>query len=154
MPENITPSQALLYKTLHPTQRRFLSSFEVCGSLTKAARWAKIHRSNHYAWMDDEEYAAAFRIAESRATRTLEDEAVRRAHEGIRKPVRYKGKIVGYDTEFDNTLLLALLKAGNPEKFRDRSTNDVNLKGTLTIPLSDVDKIIREAKSEPEKVKP
>ena len=71
--------------------------------------------------MQDADYAEAFRIAETRAMRSLEDEAVRRAHDGIRKPVWYKGRIVGYETEYPDALLLALLKAGNPEKFRDRS---------------------------------
>ena len=42
------------------------------------------------------------------------------AHEGLRKPVWYKGKIVGYETENSDTLLLAVLKANNPDKFRDR----------------------------------
>ena len=42
------------------------------------------------------------------------------AHEGLRKPVWYKGKIVGYETEYSDTLLLAVLKANNPDKFRDR----------------------------------
>ena len=42
------------------------------------------------------------------------------AHEGLRKPVWYKGKIVGYETEYSDTLLLAMLKANNPDKFRDR----------------------------------
>jgi hypothetical protein len=55
-----------------------------------------------------------------KAARTLEDAAVRRAHEGLRKPVWYKGKIVGYETEYSDTLLLAVPKANNPEKFRDR----------------------------------
>ena len=63
---------------------------------------------------------ARFRQAEMQAARTLEDEAVRRAHEGLRKPVWYKGKIVGYETEYSDTLLLAVLKANNPDKFRDR----------------------------------
>lgn len=58
-------------------------------------------------------------MAEAQAARTLEDEAVRRAHEGLRKPVRYKGKIVGYETEYSDSLMLALLKANNPEKFRE-----------------------------------
>ena len=42
------------------------------------------------------------------------------AHEGLRKPVWSKGKIVGYETEYSDTLLLAMLKANNPDKFRDR----------------------------------
>src|SRR5579871_5668868 len=57
------------------------------------------------------------RQAEMQAARTLEDVAVRRAHEGLRKPVWFKGKIVGYETEYSDTLLLAVLKANNPENW-------------------------------------
>jgi hypothetical protein len=71
--------------------------------------------------MESEAYRAAFEFAEIRATRTLEDEAVRRAHEGVRKAVRYKGKVVGTETEYSDMLLLALLKGGNRKKFGDRS---------------------------------
>jgi len=53
------------------------------------------------------------------------------AHEGLRKPVWYKGKIVGYETEYSDTLLLAVLKANNPDKFRDRieqvNTQDIDI---------------------------
>lgn len=119
--------------TLHTKQRRFLAAFEACSSILKAARWAKVHRSNHYQWLEVPAYAAAFRQAEQRASRTLEDEAVRRASEGLRKPVWYKGKVVGYETEYSDTLLITLLKANNPDKFRERSSSDVNLKGDLTV---------------------
>lgn len=73
----------------------------------------------HYDWMeDDPEYKAAFESAEPRARRTLEDEAVRRAHHGIKKVVRYKGKIVGFDIEFSDVLMNTLLK--RDPKFRER----------------------------------
>lgn len=72
----------------------------------------------HYDWMAEPAYAAAFAETEPRAHRTLEDEAVRRAHQGLRKAVRYKGKIVGYDTEYSDSLMNTLLKA--QPKFRDR----------------------------------
>lgn len=104
-----------------PKQRRFLAAFAACGSLTQAARWAKIHRQTHYDWLDnDVAYKPAFERAGRRAARTLEDEAVRRAHEGVRKAIRYKGRIVGYETEFSDSLLTTLLKGNNPEKFRER----------------------------------
>ncbi len=78
-----------------------------------------MHRCNHYDWLEvDSEYAAAFERAQKRADRTIEDEAVRRAHQGIRKVVRYKGKIVGFDVEFSDTLMNTLLKA-NP-RFKER----------------------------------
>ena len=128
----VEPSSSI-DSTLHPKQRRFLAAFEACSSILKAARWAKVHRSNHYQWLEGPAYAAAFQQAERRASRTLEDEAVRRAAEGLRKPVWYKGKIVGYETEYSDTLLVTLLKANNPDKFRDRSSSDVNLKGDVTI---------------------
>ncbi len=105
-------------------QRRFLACYAACGSLTRAARWSKIHRQTHYDWMKNiPEYPGEFATAEKLAARTLQDEAVRRAHEGVKKAVYYKGKVVGYETEFSDTLMITMLKATDPEKFRDRSDN-------------------------------
>lgn len=80
---------------------------------------------------DDPTYPDRFHQAEEKAARTLEDEAVRRAHEGLRKAVRYKGRIVGYETEYSDTILLALLKGNNPEKFRDRQA--IEHSGTIGV---------------------
>jgi len=112
-----------LYETLTPAQRKFLRCLEASGSITKAARWARIHKQNHWLWMHQEGsgYPAAYEAARERGIHQLEDEAVRRAYDGIRKAVRYKGKIVGYDTEYDSTLLLACLRARHP-KFQPQST--------------------------------
>ncbi len=112
------------YEKLQPKQRRFLACFAVCSSVTRAARWSKVARDTHYKWLDDKAYADAFAATERVAARSLEDEAVRRAHEGLRKAIRYKGKIVGYETEYSDTLLQALLKANAPDKFRDRQSVD------------------------------
>lgn len=68
----------------------------------------------------------------------LEDEAVRRGHEGVRKAIRYKGKIVGYETEFSDTLLMFQIKAGNPEKYRERTDN--RLSGAGGFPLAGISK--------------
>jgi hypothetical protein len=101
-------------------QARFLAAFAVCGQVQQAARWCKIHRQAHYGWMyNDPTYPARFKEAEQRAARSLRDEAVRRAHDGLRKAVWYKGKVVGYETEYSDTLLLGLLKALDPE-FREK----------------------------------
>lgn len=113
-----------LYATLRPLQRRFLLCFEACDSITQAARWCKITRENHYLWLDsDEEYRKAFEIAQPRAWRAMEDEAVRRAHQGIKKAVRYKGKVVGFDTEYSDTLMNTLLK--RDPKFRERWSGEL-----------------------------
>jgi hypothetical protein len=50
----------------------------------------------------------------------LEQEARRRAHDGVRKPVYQGGKRVGYIQEYSDTLLIFLLKGLRPEKYRER----------------------------------
>ncbi len=89
----------------------------------------------------DASYAAFFPQFEKRAARSLEDEAVRRAREGITRPVRYKGKIVGYETEYSDQLLIALLKAWLPEKYRERVDN--RLSGPNGEPLMSEEQVRR-----------
>jgi len=54
------------------------------------------------------------------ALTALEDEMIRRGHEGLRKAVRYKGKVVGYETEYSDRLLELALKGNAPDKYRER----------------------------------
>src|ERR1035438_4189978 len=118
-------------KDLH--QKRFLEAFEVSCSIQKAARWANIHRQTHYDWLrKDATDPARFAEARERATQTLEDEAVRRAVEGVRRPVLYRGKQVYiqgeplFDIEYSDQLLIRLLEAYNPEKY-GRRVEQINL---------------------------
>lgn len=111
-------------------QAKFLAAFSVCGSVARASRWAKVARTSHYEWMQmDPEYPRRFEEAEMRAGRALEDEAVRRAFEGLRKPMFYQGKVVRvngeivYEVEYSDRLLERLLEANNPEKFKRRTEN-------------------------------
>jgi hypothetical protein len=81
-------------KALSPEvlQLAFLSAYEGCGIVSRAARAAGISKSTHYEWLSsDEAYAAAFKEAEKTATDSLLDEARRRAVQGVEKPVLYKG---------------------------------------------------------------
>jgi hypothetical protein len=79
----------------------------------------------------DPSYPTRFVQAQERAARALEDEAVRRAHEGVRRPVTHKGKQVYiggeplYEVEYSDRLLMFLLEAYNPEKFRRRTETRV-----------------------------
>jgi hypothetical protein len=69
----------------------------------------------------------------------LEDEAVRRGCEGYLKPVFHQGKEVGAVREYSNTLLIFMLKARRPAKFRDNyvppqnegADNTILIKGGL-----------------------
>jgi hypothetical protein len=110
-----------------PNQERFLICFAACGQIKVAARWAKLHHNCHYRWLDaDPTYADRFADAERKATRRLRDEAYRRAHDGVKRAIRYRGHIVAYDLEYSDTLMLAMLKALDPA-FRDRTGPLVNI---------------------------
>ena len=54
-------------------------------------------------------------------TAALEDEAVRRAYHGVEEPVFYKGVQCGSITKYSDKLLIFLLKARDPAKYRDGS---------------------------------
>jgi len=89
-----------------------------------ASRWSKVARSEHYRWLhEDPTYLPRFQAADAVFTQTLKDEAVRRAHDGVRKLVLYKGKPVRYHGElvwehiYSDHLMIKLLEAGDPDKF-------------------------------------
>jgi hypothetical protein len=99
-------------------QARFLAAFEACGSVAKAARWAKVARTSHFEWMrEDPTYRPRFIEAEKQAACGLEDEAVRRAREGVRKLVLYKGQPVYVHGEpLLEAKLLERASGGDPVK--------------------------------------
>jgi hypothetical protein len=59
-------------------------------------------------------YEVAFKWAETEAAQVLEDEARRRAFEGVPKGVYYRGALVGYERKYSDRLLVQLLKAHPP----------------------------------------
>jgi hypothetical protein len=109
-------------------KRVFLAVFSRTGSLSQAAKAAGVHRRTHYNWLkSDPAYAKAFEQAKLVTGDALEDEAMRRAVKGVKREVLYKGKPVMvngepyYETRYSDRLLILLLKAMRPEKYRERS---------------------------------
>jgi hypothetical protein len=80
----------------------------------------------------DATYPARFAEARERAAQSLEDEAVRRAHEGIKKPVLNRGRQVYlgglplYEHQHSDMLLIRLLEANDPSRFK-RHVENTNL---------------------------
>lgn len=143
----------------------FLQAFALCGSITAAAKAAKIERDMHYRWMkEDPQYPELFEDARRRAVDLLEEEAVKRARDGVFEPCTYKGEFVFPFTvvrkplidpstgeqeknavtgallfreervygkipfgiwKKSDRLLEFLLRAGKPDKFRERSSVEV-----------------------------
>lgn len=110
----------------HMKKRAFLAAYAECGTVTHAAEIAGISRRMVQYWKkDDPEFAEAFRVAEEKAADRLEQEARRRAIEGVPQPVFYKGRKVGTIQKYSNNLLMFLLKGARPEKYRERVTQEI-----------------------------
>ncbi len=103
--------------------------FRETGNVSLACEVAKVGRSSHYRWLGmHPEYREAFELAKLQAADVLEDEAHRRAVEGVEEPVGwYKGEPGGYVRRYSDVLLMFQLKALRPEKYRER----VEMRGTL-----------------------
>ena len=102
-------------------RRLFLEALATGASITAAARSAGVDRRTPYKWRDgdtafDEEWVSHFEAG----TDVLEDEARRRAVEGVKRPIYHAGKRVGYVMEYSDKLLIDQLHARRPEKYRER----------------------------------
>ena len=76
----------------------------------------------------------------------VEMEAVRRARFGTNKPVFYRGQEVGFVKEYSDQLMMMLLKALNPSKYRENLKIEADVKtGVLVVPeRSSVDDFLKE----------
>jgi hypothetical protein len=76
-------------------RRAFLAALTIsAGNLSAAAAAAGVRRKSHYDWLKDEDYRREFEQAQLEAAQTLEDEAIRRAVEGVERPLVHRGRIV------------------------------------------------------------
>lgn len=124
-------------RTLTHARETFIVALAKGASITKSCELAGIGRSTAYEWREaDEAFAALWDEALEAGIDRLEDEARRRAVEGVEKPVVAMGKIARNDDgsvlmirEYSDTLLALMLKAKKPSEYRDRSTHDVNIAG-------------------------
>jgi len=100
---------------------RFLKAYARCGNITTASKAARVGRATVYQWQEHEpEFALAMRQADVQATEVLEKEAWRRAERGVAEPVYQHGKQVGTIQRYSDQLLMFLLRARAPERYRDR----------------------------------
>lgn len=99
----------------------FIEALRDSANVSAAA--AKADISRQYAYRARKKFvtfAAQWDDALEEATDKLELEARRRAHDGTLKPVFYQGEERGQIREYSDTLMIFLLKAHRPEKFRER----------------------------------
>ena len=121
-------------------KKRFLETFSECANVTEACRLTDIHPSLVYVWRKrDRAFAKDWAVAVERGTDALEDEAVRRALDGCLEPVFYKGVQCGTVRKFSDSLLMFLLRARRPERFRERVNRQPEADPSLMSVLAAID---------------
>jgi hypothetical protein len=106
-----------------PEKRQaFLEALGETCNVKASCELAGIAKNSAYLWRKDEPaFATEWDQAIKRGGDALEDEAVRRAKEGVDEPVFYKGTICGKVRKYSDTLLIFLLKGAKPEKYSERA---------------------------------
>jgi hypothetical protein len=101
-------------------QLKVLEEFVRCGAVGVAFQRFNISPSVHGRWMAvDDRYRELFKEARELLSDQMEAEAYRRAMKGIPVPVVSRGEIVGETTQYSDSLLMFLMRAARPEKYRD-----------------------------------
>lgn len=111
----------------NPRKGAFLAAFRVCGTVAKASRATSIDRDTHYCWLsDDPDYKAEFERAKTVAAEILEEEAVRRAYEGVPEPVFHAGVQCGQIQRYSDRLMIFLLEGYKSGTFRRNVSHELS----------------------------
>ncbi len=112
----------------HPQKRAFLAAFVQVARIGRAASIAGVDRHLHLYWMRDAAFREAWALARHLACEALEDEAARRAIEGVERLTGwYQGSPGGVARDYSDNLLMFVLKGLLPDKYRER----VEVRGTI-----------------------
>lgn len=102
-------------------REKFLEALRNSANVTLAAREAGIGRSSAFEWREaDSAFAKDWDDALQEGLDLLEGEVKRRAFDGVKKPIFYKGAEVSTVQEYSDTLAMFYLKGYRPDRFRDR----------------------------------
>ena len=105
----------------------FLDELSVKASVVDAIAVSGISRTHVYnRRRDDPAFRALWEEAEERGWFTLEQEAKRRAFDGVKKPVFYKGHKIQDVTEYSDALTVFLMKGRMRKIFGDKQEVTVN----------------------------
>lgn len=103
-------------------QAAFCAALAETGFVGKACRAVDISRRTAYQWReDDPDFAQQWDKCLKIGCTALEDEAQRRAFDGVDKPVFHGGQEVGSVKAYSDALTMFLLRAHFPEKYRERA---------------------------------
>ena len=104
---------------------RFFAALATSARVTKSCELAGVSYTEvRRRRAVDPEFEKQFVDAYEDGVQALDDEAVRRAFEGVEKPVFYKGERVDDVKEYSDQLLIFILKGNRPDKYKERTSNE------------------------------
>lgn len=123
------------HRTPQDKQKEFLQNFRDCASVKVAADRTKISRTLVYIWKEqDQLFLQEWDMALKEVCGAMEDEAIRRAMRGTKKPVYQGGLKVGEITTYSDVLLMFLMRGWMKEKYADvKQTGSSADEGALLI---------------------
>lgn len=119
-------------------RKMFLSILAKTGKVSEAARCAGYADTSFLVRLrkQDEDFAAEWDTALEAAKHVLEEEAIRRATEGVLEPVFYKGSICGYKPNYSDSLLMFVLRKLDPSYRDSAQRGDTNINfGIAVLPM-------------------
>ncbi len=150
--QHLTPQETLVAKDT------FLRAFGIMGNVRAACIQANVSRETVYKWLKrDKKFATAYNeYAVPDSVDFLESEAFRRAVQGVEEPVISHGEVV-YDDDgnivtvkkYSDALLMFLLKARAPQKYRERPPQVEVTNNTITI-TEHKDRLLEKLRALPE----
>jgi len=121
-------------------RRIFLRVLSECGSVLEAAKACGYTSSSYMQKYraEHEDFAEEWAHAVDAAADRLENEADRRAVEGVSEPIMYKGAVVGFKQNYSDALLMFRLRGLRPDMYRENARGgDVNVNfGIAVIPVT------------------
>ena len=122
----------------------FLAGLAATCSVTKACEIASIPRRTVYEWRDaNPDFAERWERAKRIGAEALEDECVRRAHDGVDEPIFHLGEQIGATKKYSDTLAIFLLKGAMPEKYRENTRMELTGANGGPVQISDTERAAR-----------
>ena len=148
------------YRELDHRQISYLAALSVTGKVIESARiagitrdmvrgWRKGKHKNLLGYNPSELFTQLEEVADQHFDEMLLDEVDRRALEGVKEDVFYKGEKVGEKTKYSDNLLMFRVKARMPE-YKD-STPGININSegngdvNISFELPEMNKSLEEA---------
>lgn len=101
----------------------FLATYREKGIVRVALEKVGITRATLKSWIAEyAEFARLYADADEDAIDLLELEARRRAHDGVDKPITYKGRVTSTFKEYSDRVLVEMLSARRPDKYGKHRT--------------------------------